>query len=336
MMVTSPAVYLASTLLLILQSNAIQLVAREPPADCSTNRTYTAVSGDTCAKIAGAHSVPRGSLVAVNHVRPDCADLRVGQVLCLPQPCALYPVQIGASCMDIVEATSITFEALLEWNKYINPECTNLQAGDEVCVAPPAPVPTTTYVATPTTLQKRGYATSIVEPPGPVPRGTTKNCGQYYEVKPGDYCDSIADRFSIDYQLFRDINPAIDPQCTNLVPGLYYCVSPTQDWNQTTTTTATSTYATAPAPTPSGTTSNCYEWYVVRSGDTCNLIASIYGISVNELRLWNPSLREDCSNLRSGHAYCVRGETDSVPSPRWVPAEPTADSVLKENKSSRQ
>lgn len=161
--------------------------------------------------------------------------------------------------MDIAAANSLSVQELLEWNTYINPECTNLQAGDEVCVAPPSPSPTTTFVASPTTLQKRGYATSIVEPPGPVPRGTTKNCGLYYEVKPGDFCDSIADRFSIDYQLFRDINPAIDPECTNLVPGLYYCVSPTRDWNQTTTTISTSTYASAPAPTTSGTTSNCYE-----------------------------------------------------------------------------
>ncbi|KAL4770522.1 hypothetical protein BDW60DRAFT_217940 [Aspergillus nidulans var. acristatus] len=324
-MAISLRLYLLSTLLLVLQSNATRLNTREPPADCSTNRTHTAVSGDTCAKIASAHSVPRGLLVAINHVRPDCADLRVGQVLCLPEPCALYPVQAGASCMDIAAANALTVQDLLEWNKYINPECTNLQAGDEVCVGPPTPSPTTTFVASPTTLQKRDYATSIVEPPGPVPRGTTKNCGLYYEVKPGDFCDSIADRFSIDYQLFRDINPAIDAECTNLVPGLYYCVSPTRDWNQTTTTTATSTYATAPAPTTSGTTSNCYEWYVVHSGDTCNQIASIYGISLQELRLWNPSIREDCSNLRSGHAYCVHGEPASVPSPRSTPAEPTAD-----------
>ncbi|KAL4971932.1 hypothetical protein BDW66DRAFT_163288 [Aspergillus desertorum] len=328
-MATSLTLYIASALLLILQSSAIHLVAREPLADCSTNRTYTAVSGDTCAKIAGAHSVPRGSLVAINQVRPDCADLRVGQVLCLPEPCALYPVQTGASCMDIVAANAITFKDLLEWNKYLNSDCTNLQAGDEVCVASPAlPPTTTTSVAASTTLQKRGYATSVVEPPGPVPRGTTKNCGQYYEVKPGDYCDSIADRFSIDYQLFRDINPAIDAECTNLVPGLYYCVSPTRDWNQTTTTTTTSTYATAPAPTPSGTTSNCYEWYVVRPGDTCNRITSTYGVSLEELRLWNPSIREDCSNLRSGHAYCVDGERASAPSPRSTPAEPTADAAL--------
>ncbi|KAL3431929.1 hypothetical protein BDV09DRAFT_188003 [Aspergillus tetrazonus] len=324
-MTISLRLYLLPTLLLALQSSAIRLDAREPPADCSTNRTYTAVSGDTCAKIASAHSVPRGLLVAINHVRPDCADLRVGQVLCLPEPCTLYPVQAGASCMDIAAANSLSVQELLEWNTYINPECTNLQTGDEVCVAAPSPSPTTTFVASPTTLQKRGYATSIVEPPGPVPRGTTKNCGLYYEVKPGDFCDSIADRFSIDYQLFRDINPAIDPECTNLVPGLYYCVSPTRDWNQTTTTISTSTYASAPAPTTSGTTFNCYEWYVVHSGDTCNQIASIYGISLQELRLWNPSLREDCSNLRPGYAYCVHGELPSVPTPHSTPAQPTPD-----------
>jgi hypothetical protein len=95
-----------------------------------------------------------------------------------------------------------------------------------------------------------------------LPRSVTglkiANHSRYYQVNEGDYCQLIALNFTITVSLFEAINPQINAGCSNLSPGLYYCVLPTADWNQTTTTT-TSSYQTAPAPTPSGTTGNCYE-----------------------------------------------------------------------------
>ncbi|KAL4863002.1 hypothetical protein BDV12DRAFT_206856 [Aspergillus spectabilis] len=323
-------VYIIAALLFALQINARYLQLDDTPAGCITNTTYAVVSGDNCAKVAKAHSVPRGSLISLNGLRSECANLRVGQVLCLPEPCQLYPVDLGASCTDIIKSNNINITQLFEWNAYLDPDCTNLIAGDQVCVAQPGVLPTLTTSIAPTVIKTTGYATATVAPPGPVPRGTTRKCGQYYQVKSGDYCDSIADRFSIDLVLFQQINPAINPTCTNLVPGLYYCVSPTVDWNQTTTTTQISTYTPAPAPTPSGTTPQCYEWYVVRSGDTCDGIGSIYGITLEDLRVWNPSLKEDCSNLRPGVAYCIHGEIPPAPSVNWIFVRPT-DSIRGEN-----
>ncbi len=161
--------------------------------------------------------------------------------------------------MEIAQATQISVDQLFAWNEFLNEGCTNLLAGDQVCISEPRarPSPTTTLITA--ALRVRDYATDIVEPPGTVPKGTTTRCGQYYQVRSGDYCNSISDRFSIDLDLFRAINPSINADCTNLVPGLYYCVSPTLDWDQTTTTTVTSAYNTAPAPTPSGTTLQCFE-----------------------------------------------------------------------------
>ncbi|KAL4924816.1 uncharacterized protein BDV17DRAFT_273616 [Aspergillus undulatus] len=332
-MATMPCcIRLLSTLLLLSLCSAQTLSSISAPTGCATNRTYSVVSGDTCSKIARIHGVPRGSLVFINDVRPDCADLRVGQVLCLTQPCELYPVHIGASCLEIAEDNGISVDELFNWNCYLNASCTNLLAGDEVCIAepeaPPAPTPTLTTITATASRVNDGYATAIVEPPGPVPRGTTPNCGEYYQVKRGDYCDSIADRFSIGLELFEAINPAINDECTNLVPGLYYCVSPTRDWNATVTTTLTSTYATAPAPTTSGTTDECYEWYIARTGDTCDRISSLYGITLREIRLWNPSLNEECTNMRTGRAYCVHGEPATDADPARVLAEATAASSI--------
>ncbi|KAL2867686.1 uncharacterized protein BJX67DRAFT_352083 [Aspergillus lucknowensis] len=226
---------------------------------CASNMSYTVVPGDNCGRIARAHNVPMAALVSLNDLRPDCADLRVGEVLCLPQSCQLYPVYLGDTCKHISEANHIALSQLLEWNTHVNSECTNLFPGDQVCIAEPQMLPTTTTPVTATVIQPRDYATTTVAPPGHTPRGTTRKCGQYYQMKDGDFCQLIADNFSIDLDLFRAINPAINPECTNLVPGLYYCVSPTQDWNQTTTTTTVSTYTSAPAPTTSGTTPRCYE-----------------------------------------------------------------------------
>ncbi|KAL5342188.1 hypothetical protein BJX70DRAFT_337961 [Aspergillus crustosus] len=329
MATTVSLVFFLATLLFGLQSSARYLERGQALEDCITNSTYTVVKGDNCAKIAKAHSVPRGALISLNGIRPECANLRVGDVLCLPESCQLYAVDLGASCTDIIETNNIRIADLFEWNAYLDPECTNLIAGDQVCVAKPgvlpSPSPTPTPPVSPTAVKTTGYATATIPPPGPVPHGTTRKCGQYYQVKSGDYCDSIADRYSIDLVLFQQINPAINTDCSNLVPGLYYCVSPTVDWNQTTTTTQGSTYTPAPAPTPSGTTPQCYEWYVVHTGDTCNRIGSIYGISLQDLRIWNPSLKEDCSNLRPGVAYCIHGElpTAAVPSGDLAPVRQT-------------
>ncbi|KAL4785020.1 hypothetical protein BJX76DRAFT_347341 [Aspergillus varians] len=319
------AAYLASTVLLLSQSSAGYVNTDAAVEKCATNATYTVVSGDTCARIARAHSITRGALILLNDIRSGCADLRVGQVLCLPRSCEVYPIQLGDTCVAIAEANNIGVSDILNWNTFLDPECTNLVAGDQVCVAEPRPNPNPIITIVTPSLIARGYATATVAPPGPVPRGTTARCGQYYQVKSGDYCDSIADRFSLDFGLFREINPAINAECTNLVPGLYYCVSPTVDWNQTTTTTVTSAYTSAPAPTPSGTTSHCYEWYVVRSGDTCYSIASLYGTTVQDISLWNPSLRADCSNLRAGLAYCIHGDSESTMA--WLFAVATASST---------
>jgi hypothetical protein len=59
-------------------TNITSLPGFAPPgyqtAPCS-GRTYTVVSGDNCGAIAAAQGVPRGSLMAINNVLPDCSDL---------------------------------------------------------------------------------------------------------------------------------------------------------------------------------------------------------------------------------------------------------------------
>lgn len=70
------AAYVVSVLSLLAQSSAKSLNSDVAAAECLTSRTYTVTLGDTCARIARAHRVPRGSLVWLNDVQPDCSDLR--------------------------------------------------------------------------------------------------------------------------------------------------------------------------------------------------------------------------------------------------------------------
>ena len=136
--------------------------------------------------------------------------------------------------------------------------CTNLISNTNICVGPSGAqyTPTTIPGATATTAN---YATATVAPPGAVPFGTTKNCGKYYQVNSGDSCQQISLNNTIMVQEFQQINPSLNANCTNLTPGLYYCVWPTVSWNATAANT-TSTIASPPAPTPPGSTPNCYEW----------------------------------------------------------------------------
>lgn len=124
----------------------------------------------------------------------------------------------------------------------------------------------------------------------------------------GDTCELLALNQTIALGLFEAINPAINADCTNLELGLSYCVRPTADWNST----ASSTIVTAATTTPSGTTSNCYEYYTIQSGDYCGKVGDLFDISMVQLQYWNPSLLADCSNLALGEAYCVHG-TDQPP-----------------------
>ena len=170
---------------------------------------------------------------------------------CLPHSCSTYLVQSNDNCWSIASANSIPTSILIGYKPSLNSYCSNLISGENICNSPAA------GIYTPTTING-----ATVSPPGSIPHGTTTQCGKYYDCNVGDNCQQISLNNSITLSLFEAINPDIDAGCSNLVPGFYYCVFPTQDWNATAsfTSSATATYVTAPAPTPSDTTNDCYVW----------------------------------------------------------------------------
>ena len=212
-----------------------------------------------------------------------------------------------------------------------------------VCVGVPGEAYTGTLIPGQTVTQTAVYATATVPPPSNIAKDTTTHCGKYYTPVSGDTCARVANNNTISIDLFLAINPSLDSQCTNLFVGLAYCVFPTADWNATASassgssappTTSSLAYVSAPAPTPSGTTAKCYKYHTVVSGDYCSLIESEYGITMAQLVAWNTDLKDDCSNLLLGEAYCVQGDSTSngakvaaaVATPTAT-ATPTASSV---------
>lgn len=59
------------------------------------------------------------------------------------------------------------------------------------------------------------------------------------------------------------------------------------------------------AETQPGVTSDCCQWHMVESGDGCQTIAGVYGISLDDFYTWNPGVRSDYPTLWLGYAVCV-------------------------------
>lgn len=79
-------------------------------------------------------------------------------------------------------------------------------------------------------------------------------------------------------------------------------------------TTAGQYYTTAtPAwPTQTGSVADCGLYYQVVDGDTCNLVAFLYGITFDVLRKLNTYLNKDCTNLWQKSSVCV-AEVSNMP-----------------------
>ncbi|KAF2473700.1 uncharacterized protein BDR25DRAFT_323452 [Lindgomyces ingoldianus] len=193
-------------------------------------------------------------------------------------------------------------ECLESWDPYCNPD------------------PTAAILPSPTNIASSCYPTvstiipdGWVAPPAPTSTGTPNNCNKWHVVGPGDTCNGVEAKYKISDSLFRQWNPTINAQCGNLGTGMAYCV---RVWIEPSTTISsmpiTSTMkpssvssAGPPGPTQSGTSPTCTKWHVYKQGDTCESIATQYGIIVSRFRQLNRGVDSQCSNLVLGNAYCV-------------------------------
>jgi hypothetical protein len=112
---------------------------------------------------------------------------------------------------------------------------------------------------------------------------------------------------------FQTWNPHMIGTCDQLVGNQYFCISPhggfvdlpSPVYNPTGASGTYYTTATPPGPTPTGTTAKCGLYYEAKTGDTCQVLALRYGISLDDFLALNPELLADCTNLWLGYSYCV-------------------------------
>ncbi|KJA17672.1 hypothetical protein HYPSUDRAFT_146264, partial [Hypholoma sublateritium FD-334 SS-4] len=98
------------------------------------------------------------------------------------------------------------------------------------------------------------------------------SCSRSYTIQTGDYCDKISQAQNVSTYQLAVVNANVDSSCSNLIPGQTLCLA-------------------------ENAAEDCSTTYVVRSGDTCDDIASRAGLNTTILSLNNPQINAECTNI---------------------------------------
>jgi LysM repeat protein len=226
-----------------------------------------------------------------------------------------YLVKQDEGCYDIAAAQGISLSDLYAWNAALNGDCSGLWANVYVCVGI---VGGPTVTTTPSSTAKPTSTTTTpgngVSTPTPTQTGMVSNCGKFYLVKQDEGCYDIAASQGISLSDLYTWNAALKGDCSGLWANVYVCVgligqTPTSKPTVTTTTSKTTTTTgngiSTPTPTQPGMVSNCNKFHFVETGQVCQQIANLYGISLANFNTWNPQAKSDCSGLWANTYACV-------------------------------
>ncbi|CAD6900487.1 unnamed protein product [Tilletia controversa] len=160
---------------------------------CSNYSTVQA--GDTCDKICARSKVSLYNLQQLN-TASICSSLQSGAGICVDgssNNCGgITTVASGQGCSDIATKSNTTVANLRTLNPNINVNCTNIYAGEVLCVKPRPPTPT-------------WYQT----------------CTSQYSVVVGDTCNKIAAKLSLTTTQLLGLNSALS--CSALQVGQMLC-----------------------------------------------------------------------------------------------------------------
>jgi len=135
-------------------------------------------------------------------------------------------------------------------------------------------------------------------------------CTRTYTVQEGDTCDAVSAANNVSTYQLAAINPGIDALCSNLLPEEPLCLGTEEQ--------------------------DCQEVYVVQTDDTCDVLAASQGINSTMVRLNNPQIDEECTNLYIGEVLCIcdlvkvpefQDRTDPEPAPLPEPQEENDDDL---------
>ncbi|EGX92283.1 LysM domain protein, putative [Cordyceps militaris CM01] len=248
--------------------------------------------------------------------------------------CTLYTVQSGDSCETVFYKTNATYAQLLRWNPKLSPSCDNLESFSQgICVSNPTD---TGFAISTNTVGASSTASTPATIPSPTGDKTNPNCGRFYQLGPDEDCGTIAIKAGITQKDFVFLNPEASNDCKAIKQGYYYCVQPVgriEDYPgygqrslppftpipvkttiRVNSGSSSSPSAQAAVPTASGTRVDCYRYSWLDPSDdtalsTCDGWAFTWEISLEDFRLWNPSLNLAAQSSTTG------GATDPTPSP---------------------
>ncbi|KAL3443567.1 hypothetical protein BJX65DRAFT_285046 [Aspergillus insuetus] len=205
----------------------------------SCNKYHLVESGDGCASITSSYGISLANFYNWNPaVGSSCGSLWLGYYVCVgtstsqstttttttttkstttattttatgPSPTqsglvktctSFYKAAAGDTC-DVIAKQKYPYinsiPLFVRWNPAVGDSCTNLLSGYYYCVA--------------TDLHQ------------PMP-GIINSCKRYYQVKAGDTCFSIQQKYGITAAQFNYWNPTVGSSCTSLWQGYFVCI----------------------------------------------------------------------------------------------------------------
>ncbi|KAJ2964735.1 hypothetical protein NQZ79_g253 [Umbelopsis isabellina] len=277
--------------------------------EASCNAQHTVVSGDTCISIASSKHTYFAQILALNPtINSACSNLVVGQSVCWrdstePTCITKSVVPFGASCSSMAASYGTTSAQILGLNPNLNSDCSNLYAGDIICVNATFSGTTTTAVSSTTaaasstpsvacskpytvnagdTCSSIGAASSIsngqLHPLTPLNPSVNAQppCYKWYTAVSGNSCSSIQNAYKITTEQFKSCNPSLD--CSSIV-GKNVCIS---------------CATTNPV---------CTSIHRVVAGEWCQSLFSSVNMTFLNWRACNPGLNT-CPKLKVGDHVC--------------------------------
>ncbi|KAA8895206.1 hypothetical protein FN846DRAFT_818519 [Sphaerosporella brunnea] len=244
-----------------------------------------------------------------------------------------YEVQDGDYCALITTKNQISLADFYFLNPMLDANCTNLWNATSYCVLPVGDISTYPGYAGTTTLapiatssfinyQDLPTATRPVVTLDPTPfayplaNNSRKDCTTYYDNDQGNQsCVFLSLHY--DVSLFEIVlwnqdlgnatalsETAFEP--CSLTNETRYCAQ-LYDPTEYAVPDTGPIYADVPSNAATNSTTECFLWYEVGTGDNCTSILSVYEIAFAAFYAWNPSVHADCSNLWQNTSYCVYG-----------------------------
>lgn len=276
--------------------------ASSTPTQVACVKTYTAVTGDTCSSIAAKFGTTEEDLFNANTF-VTCTDIWAGTSLCIPAavttPSAscstTYTAQNGDTCNSIAHQFGVTAAAVQAANTFL--DCTSIWAWTPICIPAGGSVvtsTTTTSGTTTTTSTSTSTSTSTTSTTTGTSTSTTSTtatgCVSNYVAGVSDTCTTIGAKYGLTAADIKAANSFLD--CSSIWQWTPICIPPGGSSGSTSTTTTTT-----------GSSNTCVTTYTAASGDTCQKIATKYGLTSSAIQAANSFV--DCSNIWQYTPICI-------------------------------